>query len=438
MRQWRALLVVVFLFGALTVSRAAIAQPAGSELAEAVAADVAGDDAYVTLASVAAFSADGGEAVFEPGTDYEEAFTYAAVDADTNRLTGLTRPVPLAHAAGVFVQAPASSATTTPEPAPSATSPPAEESPVGAEDAGSSANGSGGDADPASQEPATSDDAASDASEPPDPCVEIKGGETCVSGVVDALIDFIFSNCEGDLCEVAQDPCGEIGCDVGDPCDPDNSGQTCGQYVASWLVAIADVIADPCGAVGLTCGATDPCDPDNTGQTCEEYLSERLECQGDGDDLPTCEIPNLDDDVDRVCDPSNTGQTCEEYIQRLLPGPCEVSADAPYVGDLAWPVPRNDVVIGSASGRCPYGPGGVVLVICLEHGALPYITVEQPPCTPWPSPINRVDGYDWQPCRPGFWRTYAFLAVDGFVLADDHSGVVQVQPEDCLRFLEEI
>lgn len=267
MRQWRALLVLILLLGALTASRAAVAQSAGSALAEAVAADAAGDNAYLSLESIEAFPPDGGEAFFEPGTENEEAFTYATIDAEMKRLVGLTRPEPTAHSLGAFVEAPSAPATGTPDPF-GATPPPAEESPERAEAPGLSPSGSDGGGELGSQEPTAPDDAAADTSGPPDPCVEIKGTQTCASGVVDAVIDVIFSNCEGNLCEVAQDPCGEIGCDVGDPCDPHNTGQTCPQYIAGLIHEIEDFLGS---AVG------DPCDGGSTGEECPVPLPPRCE-----------------------------------------------------------------------------------------------------------------------------------------------------------------
>lgn len=171
----------------------------------------------------------------------------------------------------------------------------------------------------------------------------------------------------------------------------------------------------------------DPCDPNATGETCIQYL------EGIVQSVENFIFSAVGDPIDDLCDPEDTGQACTEYLQ---PDPCDVSADAPYVGDLLFP-PRNDVVIGNASARCPWLPGPIILTICLEYGPVSGKTVEHPPCSTWPSAINRVDGYDWQPCKPGFWRTYAFVMVGGFVLDDDHSGVVEIVPEDCLRFAGE-
>lgn len=274
MGRARVTMAFVLLLGVLAAPRAG-AQAPGSELSEAISSDAGGADAYVALASVEAFPADGGEAVFEPGTDYEEVFSYATADADTNRLVGLTRSAPASHAAGVFVQAPGSTATPTSTPSPSPTPAASSDStpaPAGA-DAGEpqneltsgSANEEGSaDGDSASStdgEASSNDETASDTL---DPCLNITG-KTCV----DTVLGVLALLCTGELCGL-DDPCGTVGiqCDTSDPCDPDNVGQTCGQ----WLAAVMGQFGDPNEILD---GA---CDPADNGQTCEDegYLNDYL------------------------------------------------------------------------------------------------------------------------------------------------------------------
>lgn len=232
--------------GLVPLQAASRAQGSGSELAEAVTADASGGDASLVLTSAEAFPADGGQAVLEPGTDYAETFTYTSVDAGSNRLIGLTRPAPLAHAAGVFVQAPQpEAASPTSEPMITPTPPPADDGPPSydepsqgseSEDEGETGNES----------------AVSDSGAPPEPCEPVLD-----TSCAEILGQLIADPC-ADLmaCELVDDL--ELGDPVGDLCDPDDTGQACLEFIGDIL---GELVND------------DVCDPDNTGQTCAEYLN---------------------------------------------------------------------------------------------------------------------------------------------------------------------
>ena len=183
----------------------AIAQSPGSELLEPLSADSAGDDAYIALESVEAFALGGGEAVLEPGTSYEETLTYATVDQTSSRLVGLTRAAPLAHSAGVFVQAPPPKAAG-PEPSPT----PEEASPDPA--------------DPEAEQPAESP--TDSAAAPPRMCEPIFDERSCGEVVDDALGSVVGDPCEPAhiACEALDDL--ETGDPVGDSLDDLETGDS--------------------------------------------------------------------------------------------------------------------------------------------------------------------------------------------------------------------
>jgi hypothetical protein len=249
MRHRRVLLVFISLLGSLTaVTGRSIAQDAGAELAEAIAADAAGTDAYVVLQSVEAFPSAGGNAVFEPGTQNEEVFSYASVDPSKNRLVGLTRPAPLAHPAGAFVEAPSSDSGD-----PGATPVPAEPSPSPSETTG--------DSDTAGSDSSSAEASESADTSPPDAC-EIATDQTC-DDLLGPIIGDPPSTAEvcaelKSMCEEAQQLINDLDeLETGDPCDPDHTGQTCIEYVRDLLGQFLN---------------DDPCDPSDTGQTCEQYV----------------------------------------------------------------------------------------------------------------------------------------------------------------------
>jgi hypothetical protein len=117
------------------------AQATGGELLEPAPADAVGETASIHVSHIEAFTVDGGEAIFEPGTEYEEAFAYDSVDTDDGLLVGLTRAAPIDHPEGAFVQAvvPAEpSASPKPSTEPTATAEPNASEPPSAIDGGSS------------------------------------------------------------------------------------------------------------------------------------------------------------------------------------------------------------------------------------------------------------------------------------------------------------
>lgn len=270
MRQTRVVLVLILLLGVVATGQEAIAQSAGSELAEEVAVEAVGDGAYVVLESVEAFPVEGGEAVFEPGTAYEEPFTYAAVDADTNRLVGLTRPAPIAHSAGAFVQAPETNGSSGAEATPTPTSSPSEQAGSASPDASSFQDGDG--------DQTTSNGVADEASSDnaPDPCYVVAD-----RGCTDVLGPIVGDPCDAPTaCEALNDAA--TGDPVDDLCDPNNTGQTC----ADWLSIL---VGDPIDEL---------CDPGDVGQTCAEWLAAFAFVQ---------EVPCIGETCDVIANPLGRG-----------------------------------------------------------------------------------------------------------------------------------
>lgn len=243
--------------------RPSLAQGPGAELAEALSADAVGPGVYVSITSVDEFPAEGGEAIFEPGTESEETFRYSSVDAEGNRLVGLDRPSPIDHPSGAFVQAPDDEVDPSPEP--TAESPPGD-SGTSETDQGASgdeptddeaASGETGSPDSESQSSATSSDTTASAEDASSVDATTTSAET---SIIEDIVDLI----DAALPAIGvQNPCSLLGidCAVQDPCDPDGTGQTCLDYVAD--------------KVGVFIG-NGPCDPDGTGQTCEEQVIDKL------------------------------------------------------------------------------------------------------------------------------------------------------------------
>ncbi|MDQ3914187.1 MAG: hypothetical protein M3323_02485 [Actinomycetota bacterium] len=182
----------------------------GATLVEPVALEADGETASIAVDNVTAFSPGGGAAVFEPGTAGAESFLYTTVDAETNRLVGLTRPSPAEHASGAFV------ASTPPPPSDTSQTP---------------ANQT--EADPiesATQEPVapvstpppdgTPDATIEDALGNPVGLVELECGEASCAG--DDALGMIGFTCEAEACEAADDPLG-----TWSVCDFEDSGETC-------------------------------------------------------------------------------------------------------------------------------------------------------------------------------------------------------------------
>lgn len=234
--------LILSLAGLIPVQAASVAQSStGSELVEAVAAEATGAEAFLTLQSLEGFPAHGGEVVIEPGTTYEEVLTYSTTEREANRLIGLTRSAPLAHAAGVFVQAPLETPDSEPSPSDAPTSDP---EPV------------------PEQHPADSQDAAAQA---PSQCGA----------------SFAVRSCG----EVGEGALGEIE-------DPPSTEGVCNQ-LTSMCDQFQEILhgsnPDPCTvATGATCDETlkdviDGTRPDAcvilVGQTCDELVQYILEAQ---------------------------------------------------------------------------------------------------------------------------------------------------------------
>ena len=248
------------------------ADPEGVELVDAVAAETSGDDAFAAVVAVDAFEPDGGEAVFEPGTDSEERFTYKTVDANTKRLVGLTRPTPLSHPVGALVA-----------PVTSVNEPPAQEPPSSEDGGATDPSATVPDAEPnedpdastgvpestaASLDPAADRDvtaAGETSSSTPSPCEILLSrtceeviAEVCAEGVVcDILQDPLALCAEGVVCDILHDPlalCAEgTLCDIlnDPPIPPECVGETC------------QLLEDPLGPWSV-------CDIENTDAECPD------------------------------------------------------------------------------------------------------------------------------------------------------------------------
>lgn len=269
-------LVTTTLFAATLVS---VAQTAGAELTEPVPAELAGPDAFVTVTDVSAFPPSG-DALFEAGTPNEERFTYSAVDSDLNRLVGLSRSSPGAHAAGAPVAPLEAADQGEPEPATTEAEPSSGTPPQTTSTEGDGDDGAAGDmacADPT-----------------PDDCAESGGSTTrdlpeCdVQSVLCEIVDEV-QQCESNelLCQIVEEVLDNV--DTGDPCDPDNTGQTCTEYVGellncgtddcgpliedceiSNLPVVGAVVRNLCDAVNDPLGPWSVCDLDNSGATCPD------------------------------------------------------------------------------------------------------------------------------------------------------------------------
>lgn len=97
------LVVLSLVTGLVPVDPGALAQEAGSNLAQEVTATDPADGGTLAVENVGSFDANGGEAVFEPGTSAEERFTYQGLDTSANYLVGIVRQYPNAHPSGTFV-----------------------------------------------------------------------------------------------------------------------------------------------------------------------------------------------------------------------------------------------------------------------------------------------------------------------------------------------
>lgn len=227
-RVGRVLLALVLLITVLALGKAAsVAQDLGSYLTEPVAANAIGPDAVASLQDAGAFSLDGGTALFDPAGPTEEVFEYASVDPETGRLVGLVREAPVDHPSGTFVQV-------------------------------SNSESTGGES--ASPLP------LSTALETANPLPSSEGDDNVDAAAVPSqtnLVDEVVEAVEGvaDPCSEALADCESVIGDPGDPCDPNDSGQTCLEYVKDRIAAILD---------------NGRCDPYGTGQSCDQYIVNTL------------------------------------------------------------------------------------------------------------------------------------------------------------------
>lgn len=284
----RAVAMVVVVASAELIPLAvSAAQTTGSELAEDVAAGTSGADAFIVLNDVATFPADGGEAVFEPGTHYEETFVYASVDAEANHLVGLTRDAPAQHPAGALV-------------APVTEEPSGEPTPEPTGPLGGAAAGTTETQTPAATttldaegEPSSVADRVADPPSLPSPATTSVGA-ACVLGTADP--------CDETPAEAVSDP---IPCE--DPtavvCGIVNEVTSCdaGTVVCAVFHEIEELLEGIDGR--------NPCDPHATGQTCDVWLNglANEHCVGE-----VCQLWNEPLGPWSVCDVDDTEQECPD------------------------------------------------------------------------------------------------------------------------------
>ncbi len=128
-------------------------------LAEVTESSPAAGEA-LALEEVTSFRLAGGEAVLEPGTPNAETFTYVGVNTETNELTGVERPAPLAHPQGSWVEPVEKQPSPSPSPSPT-------DDPKPEPDPTHDGNG-GGDKDHGSPQPGDRDDEGPDDPKPDD------------------------------------------------------------------------------------------------------------------------------------------------------------------------------------------------------------------------------------------------------------------------------
>lgn len=272
-RHLRIPFALVLLVGVVAgVPSRSIAQQVGSELAEPVAADAdaAEGEAYVALTSVDAFPVDGGDAIFEPGTANEEAFSYEGVDAEASRLVGITRPAPVAHSTGVFVAAPEAAS---PEDTAATTDQESTSAGDGGDGADESTSSNGAEAPPEDDTDASDSsstgteqsDSSSGTESSPDPCYAL-ADQSCAE-VVGSLVSDPCGDTQTLVCEAVLEIIHDL--EFGDPCDPNDTGQTCMQYVDALITNLWNQCALLTDCKGYI---DDVCDPDDSAQTCEGWL----------------------------------------------------------------------------------------------------------------------------------------------------------------------
>ncbi|HYP24735.1 MAG TPA: hypothetical protein VEV43_14285, partial [Actinomycetota bacterium] len=277
-----------------------------------------GEGSYAVVTDVSAFPAEGGQAVFEPGTAYEEAFAYGSVDAEANRLVDLDRSAPIAHPAGAFVTA-VSSATPAPTPT-AAPSPGAEETEA--------------------EEP--------EAAEPAEPSEAAAGEESSAEVILDPC-EMVFDRT---CLEVVTDTVGE------NPCDAfSGTGRTCDELVD-------ELTGDPCGLLfGKTCldwimedvVGENPCDAfSGTGRTCDELVQDVANDPCGTLLGNTCLGWIVDVIGENPCDAfSGTGRTCDELVQDLANDPCGTLVSTDCISYLLLLVDWAAETVGNASDPCP-------------------------------------------------------------------------------------
>lgn len=260
-----------------------------AQLVSDIAAEAAGDEAYVQVSTVEGFSPSGGDALFAPGTESEEAFEYQTVDTSATRLLGLVRPAPLAHPAGTLIVPLPGAADETPSPrgttsnagavgdekahGPTPSDPPSPSLP-GSVEAG------GNQFDPESTSAGSSASTSTTASTTPPTC-ELLFAQPCATVIAEVCNEGVFcdvvqdpgSFCEGVLCDILEDPLGL--CAEGALCDIlENPLGLCAEGIVCDLLEdptrVCDVETVVCDVVQDPLGPWSACDVNGTGEECPD------------------------------------------------------------------------------------------------------------------------------------------------------------------------
>ena len=231
-------------------------------------------DGNLSISSVSAFDPDGGTAVFEPGTDSEESFTYTSTDSETLILTGVRRESPVSHPKGSVVAPAQAASPESPEPdTPSATPSPTASDGMPSPSEGGGVDGTAGQPDMAGAQ-------SSSAGMIPDPCeiLQCETGDPCTEGkacdAVDAIVAAVESCTRTDTCNdpvspvvagLIYDLCGSdnvLACDdevsrviqqaLGELCPYGVS--TCADPTINFIANLVMGIVCPSGSLGFCAG----------------------------------------------------------------------------------------------------------------------------------------------------------------------------------------
>lgn len=167
-----------------------------AHLAQNVTSSSPANGESVALDSVAAFSPEGGNAIFDPNNAFAETFSYTGVDSENNALLGLQRPDPRDHPSESVVSpvdegapSPSPASTSASEPSPTSEPQPDPETSVASEPSEStSSQGSGSDGSASASESEPDDSGTGPESAEVDRCdvLENATGED-ICAIIDGL-----------------------------------------------------------------------------------------------------------------------------------------------------------------------------------------------------------------------------------------------------------